>query len=111
MQFMIFVLNDTNTFAEEGEQAAIDVFNEKMIADGHWVFAAGLGFPDSAAVFDNRNDRGLQTDGPFAESKEFIAGVWIVQTPDRATAERLAAEGSKACNRRVELRPIFGEGE
>ena len=107
MQFMIFVLHDSHTFAPESEMAAIDVFNARLIAEGHWVFAAGLGFPDSATVLDNRDDRGLQTDGPFVESKEFIAGVWIIEAADLAEALTLAAEGSKACNRRVELRPLL----
>ena len=111
MQFMIFVLHDSPTLAPDSEMAAIDVFNDRLIAEGHWVFAGGLGFPDSATVLDNRNDQGLTTDGPFVDSKEFLAGFWIIEAPDRAVALKLAAEGSKACNRRVELRPLFGEGE
>lgn len=107
MQFTIFVLHDSNSFGTDAEMAAIDVFNDRLVAEGHWVFAGGLGFPDSATVIDNRADLGLSTDGPFVESKEFIAGLWVIEAPDLETARKLASEGSKACNRRVELRPLL----
>jgi hypothetical protein len=46
------------------------------------------------------------TDGPFAETKEYIAGFWIIDVPSRELALQLAAEASKACLGRVELRPM-----
>ena len=47
------------------------------------------------------------TDGPYLESKEYIAGFWIIEAPHLDVALRLAAQGSKHCNRRVELRPFL----
>ena len=47
------------------------------------------------------------TDGPFVESKEHIAGFWIIDAPDLDVALALMADGSKACNRRVEVRPFL----
>ena len=47
------------------------------------------------------------TDGPFVESKEYLAGFWIIEAPDLDVALELAAEGSKACNRKVEVRPFL----
>ena len=47
------------------------------------------------------------TDGPFLESKEYLAGFWIVEAADRELALELAAEGSKVCNRKVEVRPFL----
>ena len=49
----------------------------------------------------------LFTDGPFVESKEYLAGFWIIEAPDLDVALKLAAEGSKACNRKVEVRPFL----
>jgi hypothetical protein len=40
------------------------------------------------------------------ESKEFLVGFWIIEAPDLDVALRLAAEGSKACNRKTEVRPF-----
>jgi len=107
MHFLISVLDATTGSATGDESAAIDAFNDRLEADGHWVFAGGLTSPSSATVIDNRGGKREFTDGPFAETKEYVAGFWIIQAPDVEVAQRLAAEGSKACNRRVELRPFL----
>ena len=103
MQYLVSVIFDNAGLATPDEDAQIDVFNERLQAEGHWVFAGGLG---SATVIDNRGEEALVTDGPFLESKEFIAGFWIIEAADLDVALRLAAEGSRACNRKVEVRPF-----
>jgi hypothetical protein len=107
MQYLISVIFDGPGLATPEEDAAIDVFNDKLIAQGNWVFAGGLGMPDNATVIDNRGAEALVTDGPFVESKEFLAGFWIIEAEDLDVALKLAAEGSKACNRKVEVRPFL----
>ncbi|MFD9129212.1 YciI family protein [Kitasatospora sp. NPDC059571] len=107
MQYLFSVLYDESDLATSDEMAAIDVFNDRLRADGHWVFAAGLGQPETATVIDNRGAEAVFTDGPYLESKEFIAGFWIIEAPDLDAALKLATEGSKACNRKVEVRPIL----
>ncbi len=109
MQYMVSVIDDTAGAATPEEMAAIDVFNEGLQAEGHWVFAGGLGSPSTATVIDNRDGAAVLTDGPFVESKEYLAGFWIMEAADLDVALKLAAEGSKACNRKVEVRPILGE--
>jgi hypothetical protein len=111
MQYLFSVIDDTNGRATESEMADIDVFNESLEAQGHWVFAAGLAAPSAATVVDNRGGEALFTDGPFVESKEYLAGFWIIEAPDLDVALKLAAGGSKACNRKVEVRPILSEGD
>jgi hypothetical protein len=108
-QYLISVLDDTAGLATAEEQAAIDVFNEQLQADGYWVFAGGLASPSTATVVDGRDGEPVFTDGPYLESKEYIIGFWIINAPDLDVALRLAALGSKHCNRRVELRPFLGE--
>jgi hypothetical protein len=109
MQYLVSVINDSADLATAEEMAAIDVFNDRIIAAGHWVFAGGLGGPDSATVIDNRGGEAMVTDGPFLESKEYLVGFWIMEADDLDVALRLAAEGSKACNRKVEVRPFLSE--
>jgi hypothetical protein len=109
MQYLVSVLNNADDLATSEEMAAIDVFNDRLQAEGHWVFAGGLGSPSSATVIDNRGGETMITDGPFLESKEHIVGFWIMEAADLDVALRLAAEGSKACNRRVEVRPVLAE--
>jgi len=108
-QYVMSVLDETAGRATEAEDAAIDVFNEQLRSDGQWVFAAGLAEPSTATVVDSRGGEPIFTDGPYLESKEHIAGFWIVEAADLDVALRLAAQGSKSCNRRVELRPILSE--
>jgi hypothetical protein len=109
MQYLVSVIYDAADLATPEEMAAIDVFNDRLQAEGHWVFAGGLGAPSSATVIDNRGEEPMFTDGPFVESKEFLAGFWVMEAADLDVALKLAAEGSKACNRRIEVRPFLSE--
>jgi hypothetical protein len=106
MQYLISVIDDTAGLATPEEAVAIDAFNDRLMADGHWVFAGGLESPSAATVIDNRGQEAMFTDGPFLESKEHLAGFWIIEAADLDVALKLAADGSKACNRRVEVRPF-----
>ena len=109
MHYLLSVIDDK---AEPGgtpnELPAIDVYNDGLRAGGYWVFAGGLASPSTATVVDGRHEEPLFTDGPFIESKEYLAGFWVVEAPDLDVALELAADGSKACNRRVEVRPFLG---
>ena len=107
MQYLISVIDDGTGPETATEDAAIDVFNDRLKAEGYWVFAGGLGTPDPATVVDNRGAEVVVTDGPFLESKEYLVGFWIIQAPDLDVALDLAAEGSKACNRKIEVRPFL----
>jgi hypothetical protein len=107
MQYLVSVIDDTAGLATPDEMAAIDAFNDRLEAEGHWVFAGGLAAPSSATVVDNRGDEPLFTDGPFVESKEYLAGFWIMEAPDLDVALKLGAEGSKACNRKIEVRQLL----
>ena len=107
MQYLVSVIYDTAGLATPDEQAAIDVFNDRLMAEGHWVFAGGLAAPSSATVVDNRGEEAMFTDGPFVESKEYLIGFWIVEAADLDVALKLAAAGSKACNRKIEVRPFL----
>jgi hypothetical protein len=107
MQYLVSVIDDNAGLATRDEMAAIDAFNERLKADGQWVFAGGLGSPSAATVIDNRAGEAVVTDGPFVESKEYLAGFWIIEALDLDVALELAAEGSKHCNRKVEVRPFL----
>jgi hypothetical protein len=116
MQYLVSVIDDgqaqavgSDESATSAEAAAIDEFNERLQADGHWVFAGGLGGPLSATVIDNRGETPIISDGPFLESKEFLAGFWIIEAADLDVALRLARDASKACNRKIEVRPVLQE--
>lgn len=108
MQFLISVIDDTTGSATPAEMTAIDAFNARLVADGHWVFACGLAAPDDAIVIDHRDDVAVVVAGPLVRSEEYVAGFWVVEAADPDMARELAALGSKCCNRRVELRSLLG---
>jgi hypothetical protein len=97
---------------EEMEEAfaATEAFNERLRADGYWVFAGGLQEASTATVVDGRGETPVMTDGPYLETKEVIGGFWVIEAPDLDVALRLAAEGSRACRGKVEVRPFEGIG-
>jgi hypothetical protein len=109
MQYLVSVIHDGSGSNTADEMAALDVFNERLQAQGHWVFAGGLASPNTATVIDYRGGEAMVTDGPFLESKEYLAGFWVIEAPDLDVALKLAAEGSDACNRKVEVRPFLAE--
>ena len=108
MQFLVSVIADTQGLATSEEMTAIDAYNDRLQADGHWVFAAGLSEPSHATVIDAREEPPTYTDGPLIKAKEHIAGFWILEASDLDAALALAIAGSKACNRKVEVRPLLG---
>ncbi len=107
MRFILFVIASGDEPATPGEMQAIDAFNDGLEADGHWILAAGIVGPRDAVVIDNRGGAGIVTPGPIHVAPEHIAGFWIIEAPDQETALRLATDGSRACNRRVELRAFL----
>jgi hypothetical protein len=88
--------------------------NKELHERGELVSAEGLSFPDQAKLV-RAGENGLPiTDGIFPESKEFLAGFWIidVDSPERAcdiAARISAAPGPEGAplNMPIELRPIM----
>ena len=75
---------------------------------GVFVFGGGLDYENNDVEHAVVATDGMVTDGPYPEAKELIGGFWIVDAPDLDVALKLAAEGSRSCNRRVEVRPFLG---
>ena len=107
MKYIIFVIDDQTEKAGSNEMAAIDEFNEMLQDKGHWITAAGINHGEAASVLDNRNGAGIVIEGSLYSQPEHYSGFWLVEAPDNETALALAAAGSKACNRKVELRPYL----
>jgi hypothetical protein len=87
----------------------VDAFNAEVQAAGAWVFAGGLREPDIATVVRSVDGEVTMTDGPFAETKEYLGGFWIIDVPDLDAALAWAAKGSQACMGPVEVRPFQDE--
>lgn len=90
-------------------------FNKKLKATGELLSAEGLSFPEQAKLVRAGKDGKPITDGVFPESKEFLAGYWIVEVPTPERAYEIAAQASAApglkgepMNILIEVRPIGG---
>jgi hypothetical protein len=88
--------------------------NKDLRAAGQWVTAEGLVSPEEARlVTANQDGTPSVTDGPFAETKEFIAGFWVIDVKDINEAYQFAARvsacpgpGGKPLNFPVEVRAV-----
>lgn len=91
----------------------MQTLNADLKASGEYVFAEGLTGPEQAIQVIARDGAPPKTDGPFAESKEFLAGFWILDCRSLERAIEIAARISaapgadgKPMNFPVELRPV-----
>jgi hypothetical protein len=107
MRFMIFVIDGPGNPASPNEMEQIDAFNEMLQSNGHWVMATGIRGAESAHLIDNRSDKGLVEARSLFSDAEHYSGFWIIDAASNEEALGLALEGSKACNRKVELRPYI----
>ena len=108
MRYVIFVIDDTTNSASGNEIAAIDAFNDALRANGHWVLAVGIAAPSRATLIDNRDGIRESVARSLLSGSDYYSGLWIINAPTEEIAHALAMEGSRACNRRVELRPLLG---
>jgi len=99
-----------------GESAADDA--ETMAGCAEWtgrmrergvlLDAMGLHPPDTAATIRVRADEVLMTDGPFAETKEQMGGLVLIECADRDEALRLAASHPWSRLGMIEVRQLLG---
>lgn len=107
MRFLMAVIDSLSDPGRPEEPGAVDTFNDKIEAAGQRIIAAGVASPDKSMVFDNRQGEGLVFPGPVSEADDYMAGFWVIDVENRSVAESLATEASRACNRRIELRPFL----
>jgi hypothetical protein len=88
--------------------AGVSALGDRMTDAGAFVFKTGLrGGPESATVVRQSGDDFLITDGPYTETKEHLAGFWIIDSADLDEALQWAKLAAVAERRAIEVRPIF----
>lgn len=95
MQHLVSVIYDRSDLATSDEQAAIDVFNDRLQSEGHWAIAGGLGVPDRATVIDNRAEEACSPTNRSWSRRSTSSASGSSRPPDLDVALKLAAEGSK----------------
>ena len=81
-------------------------FGEELRKQGHWLAAEALQPVDTATTVRVRNGRLSVTDGPFAETKEHLAGFYLIDARDLNEAIQLAAKIPPAREGSIEVRPV-----
>jgi hypothetical protein len=89
--------------------AGVNDLGDRLTDAGAFVFKGGLdGGPESATVVRQSGGDFLVTDGPYTETKEHLAGFWIIDAADGDEALEWAKRAAAAEHRPIELRPLFG---
>ncbi len=94
---------ERDTMAKEDEQRVADLFES-----GEIVTAGALAHPSTARTVQVRDQHPVVTDGPYVESKEQMAGYFVLDCATQERAEEIAASFPDARFGPVELRPLSG---
>jgi hypothetical protein len=118
-QYMLSVHHDTQDDYDGADltpeemqamYAGVAAFNEEVVAADAMVFGCGLMPPDTATLVRTEGDQMLLTDGPYAETKEFLGGFWIIKCDDLDGALEWARKAAIALRGGpVEVRPLQEE--
>lgn len=113
MQYMLLITGAPDAqadWSDDERQADMKrwfTYTEDLQAAGVYVDGNALHGPETAKTVRNRDGETLTTDGPFAETKEVVAGYYIVDVDDEATALHWAARCPGADYGAMEVRPVL----
>ncbi|TAM71704.1 MAG: YciI family protein [Microbacteriaceae bacterium] len=114
MKFMLLLKADEATESGRApsneEINAMGRYNEELINDGVLLAGEGLHSSSSGARVDFDGDERAVTDGPFAETKELIAGFWILQAGSLEEAVERARRAPLRSGR-IEVRQVYDVSE
>ena len=114
-QYLLAVhsVEDAPSPSPQAMQKAFDdvaAFNTELQTSGAWVFAGGLHPASTATVVRAEGGDVLVTDGPFAETKEQLAGFYLIEVPNLEVALDWAARCPSARDGSIEVRPLASGG-
>jgi hypothetical protein len=113
-QYMLLIYDDPKTSpapdSPEAQQefAEYGTFTEDIRSNGQFVSGAPLQMTETATtVRVNGTGDAVLSDGPFAETKEWLAGYYLLDCPDLDTAMAQAAKIPAARHGAIEVRPVM----
>ncbi|MER5262599.1 YciI family protein [Actinosynnema sp. NPDC002837] len=115
MKYLVLIYSNPDSraiwdrMAEEDRAAGLDAYaalDEELAASGELIVSEALADPARTTRVTVRDGQALTTDGPFAEAKELLAGIYLVdvETPERAV--QIAARVPEAALGLVQVRPV-----
>ena len=115
MRYACLVYIDDSAMAalskEQGTKLADDsiVFDHQLKNRGHLILAQPLQSPEAAVTIRVRNGKMSSTDGPFAETKEYLGGFFLIEARDLNEAMQLAEVSPMARMGSIEIRPFLDQ--
>jgi hypothetical protein len=112
MKYMLLVHHDEAAFGNFSETEQRQMLDEsvqlthQLHVDGKYLSASPLHQASTAAIVRVRDDKKFVTDGPFVETREQIAGYFLIQAKDLDDAVNIAARVPGARIGTVEVRPV-----
>jgi hypothetical protein len=113
MRFMLLCYDDEQAWKKAGDAAMHAAMGEavqlchELNAKGQYILAAPLHPTSTAASVRVRDGKQSVQDGPFAETKEFLGGFYLIEAKDREEAVAIAARHPGARFGTVEVRPVM----
>ena len=111
MKYILLAHHPKDTFdapKNPADVAAGRAYGAALHAAGIFVAGAGLESPQNATTVSVRDGKRLVQDGPYAETKEFLAGFAIIDVPNLDAALEWAASNPAAAKTAIEVRPLVG---
>ena len=97
----------TYSLSEQNDMIdACCAYDEILKKNGHWAGGEGLGGPDTTTTLRFRNGKVAVTDGPFAESREVLGGLLIIEARDMTQAIELISNHPGVKMGAWEIRPV-----
>lgn len=116
MQCALLIYNNESTWkaswdseAMQKTAAAYKAFTEALKTSGAYLSSQGLGAPDTATTVRVRQGKPQVLNGPYADAKEQLGGIYILDVPDLDAALAWAARCPSAEFGVVEVRPVWGQ--
>lgn len=109
MKYLCLVYSEEDklhSLPESPKDAECLAYNEKVKANAHWIAGEALQPVRTATTVRVRNGKTSVTDGPFAETKEQLAGFWLIDARDLDEAIQVAAGIPAARVGSIEVRPL-----
>ena len=107
MRYLMFICTDPSAEPYDPKQDNIEAWVSEMAGRGIRIFGNRLTRPDQAITVRKRNGKVLKTDGPFAETKEWIGGFDVIECASLDEAIEVAAKHPMARFGKIEIRPFW----
>jgi hypothetical protein len=113
MQYLLLIYRNEakmiNMAPEDRQKLSAEygAYTQSIVQSGHFKAGDGLQPTTTATTVRVREGKTLTTDGPFAETREQLAGYYLVEAKDLDTAIGLAARIPEAREGSIEIRPVM----